>query len=155
MVAVATIRNKQEEQPVPHCHSILTTLRERGYRITPQREMVISIIAHTDKHMTAEEIHLKLSKQTQATNLATVYRTLDMLWKEGFACRNDLSEGKIFYATIKHGPHIHLVCRSCNKVIDAEPTILGPLGEEFASKYGFEANLQHISIFGICTECQA
>lgn len=139
---------------MPHCQTILNALRERGYRITPQREMVVGIIAHADRHMSAEEIYRVLSKKTQATNLATVYRTLDMLWKEGFACRNDLSEGKIFYATIKHGPHIHLVCRNCNKVIDADPKILRPLDQEFTSKYGFDADLLHISIFGICTKCQ-
>ena len=137
-----------------HCHTITTTLRKRGYRITPQREMVINIIAHTDQHMSAEEIFQQLNTQTQATNLATVYRTLDTLWEEGFACRNDLSEGKIVYATFKHGPHIHLVCRICDQIIDADPHILTPIGKELRTKYSFEADLQHISIFGICIDCQ-
>jgi Fur family ferric uptake transcriptional regulator len=137
-----------------HCHTITAALRERGYRITPQREMVIRIIAHADRHMSVEEIHLELGKQTQAINRATVYRTMDLLWGEGFACRNDLSEGKIVYATFKHGQHIHLVCRHCNHIIDANPKILGPLGDELRSKYNFKANLQHISIFGVCAECQ-
>ena len=136
-----------------HCHMITDALRKRGYRITPQREMVINIIAHADRHMSAEEIFQQLSKQTQATNLATVYRTLDTLWKEGFACRNDLSEGKIVYATIKHGPHIHLVCRQCQRVIDADPQVLSPLGELFRERYNFKADLQHLSIFGLCQDC--
>ncbi len=137
-----------------HCHTIITTLRERGYRITPQREMVIDIIAHAAHHMSVEEIFAELQKRTQATNIATVYRTLETLWEEGFACRNDLSEGKIIYATYKHGPHIHLVCRHCNHVSDADPDTLGPLGEELRANYAFEADLQHLSIFGICADCQ-
>ena len=137
-----------------HCHTIIRELRDQGYRITPQREMVIGIIAHADRHMSAEEIYLELGKQTQATNIATVYRTLDMLWEEGFACRNDLGEGRIAYATFLHGPHIHLVCRSCNRVIDADPTLLNPLGKKLIAKYNFDANLQHISIFGVCSDCQ-
>ena len=137
-----------------HCHTITVALRKRGYRITPQREMVINIIAHADRHMSAEEIFQQLNKQTQATNLATVYRTLDTLWEEGFACRNDLSEGKIVYATFKHGPHIHLVCRLCNQIIDADPQILTPIGKDLRKKYNFEADLQHISIFGLCLNCQ-
>jgi Fur family ferric uptake transcriptional regulator len=139
---------------MPHCHTIISTLRKRGYRITPQREMVIGIITHAEQHMSAEEIFAELKNRTQATNLATVYRTLDMLWEEGFACRNDLSEGKIVYTTFKHGPHIHLVCRYCNHVIDAEPHILEPLGQELRSGYNFKADLQHISLFGICARCQ-
>ena len=137
-----------------HCHTITTALRKRGYRITPQREMVINIIAHADRHMSAEEIYQRLKEQTQATNLATVYRTLDTLWEEGFSCRNDLSEGKIVYATFKHGPHIHLVCRLCNQIIEADPQILTPIGEELSTKYCFEADLHHISIFGLCVNCQ-
>ncbi|MFC1997379.1 Fur family transcriptional regulator [Chloroflexota bacterium] len=137
-----------------HCHTIIAALRERGYRITPQREMVIGIIAHADHHMSAEEIYLEMGKQTQATNLATVYRTLDMLWEEGFARRNDLSEGKTLYATFKHGPHIHLVCRCCNQVMDTDPHILVPLGEELYARYSFKADLNHISVFGICVDCQ-
>ncbi len=137
-----------------HCHTIIDTLRERGYRITPQREMVIDIIAHTDRHLSAEEIFTELKTRTQATNIATVYRTLEMLWEEGFACRNDLSEGKIVYATHKHGPHIHLVCRFCNQIIDADPEILQPLGESLRAQHNFEADLQHLSIFGICAQCQ-
>ncbi len=137
-----------------HCHTIIAALRERGYRITPQREMVIDIIAHAEQHLSAEEIFFALQTRTQATNIATVYRTLDMLWEEGFACRNDLSEGKIVYATHKHGPHIHLVCRNCNHVIDANRDTLGQLGEKLRAQYHFEADLQHLSIFGICDQCQ-
>ena len=136
-----------------HCHTILNHLRRRGYRITPQREMIIQTIAHSEKHMSAEEIFAELSKRTQATNIATVYRTLEMLWEEGLACRNDLGEGVIVYATLEHGPHIHLVCRQCQRVIDADPQVLSPLGELFRERYNFKADLQHLSIFGLCQDC--
>jgi Fur family ferric uptake transcriptional regulator len=116
--------------------------------------MVINIIAHADHHMTAEEIYRELGKQTQATNIATVYRTLDMLWEEGFASRNDLSEGKIVYCTYKHGPHIHLVCRCCTHVMDTNPKMLKPLGDELYAHYKFKADLQHITIFGVCSDCR-
>ncbi|MFC1878943.1 Fur family transcriptional regulator [Chloroflexota bacterium] len=138
-----------------HCQTILNRLRQLGYRITPQREFIIQAIAHSEHHMSAEEIYAEMQKHTQATNIATVYRTLDMLWEEGFACRNDLSEGKIVYATFKHGPHIHLVCRQCSRVIDADPQVLEPLGEIFSDRYNFAADLQHMSIFGICADCQS
>jgi Fur family ferric uptake transcriptional regulator len=137
-----------------HCHTIINELRQRGYRITPQREMIINAVAHSPQHITAEEISEKLQEHTQAINIATVYRTLDLLWQEGFACRNDLSEGKIVYATFQHGPHIHLVCRKCNRVIDADIKVLNSLGEDLISNYQFRPNLDHISIFGICADCQ-
>ncbi len=137
-----------------HCHTILAELRSRGYRITPQREMIIQAIAHNSRHTTAEEIAVQLQEHTQAINLATVYRTLDLLWQEGFACRNDLSEGKTVYTTFQHGPHIHLVCRKCDQVIDADAAVLSKLDRELQEGYGFDSDLGHFSIFGICSECQ-
>jgi Fur family ferric uptake transcriptional regulator len=137
-----------------HCQSIIQLLRQRGYRITPQREMIIEAIAHSEKHMTAEQIFAEMGKRTQAANIATVYRTLEMLWEEGLACRNDLGEGVIVYAALEHGPHIHLVCRQCQRVIDANPASLAPLDELFRRQHNFEADLGHLSIFGLCRDCQ-
>ena len=137
-----------------HCHTILAELRLRGYRITPQRELIIQTVAHSPHHITAEEVADHLKEQTQDINIATVYRTLDLLWQEGFACRNDLSEGKIVYATFQHGPHIHLVCRKCNQVIDADTRMLNSLGNDLHTSYSFQPDLDHFSIFGVCADCQ-
>ena len=117
--------------------------------------MIIESIAHSESHMSAEEIYSKLQTRTRATNIATVYRTLDMLWEEGLACRNDLGSGRIIYATLQHGPHIHLVCRYCSDVMDANPLHLQQLQSELNGRYQFEADLQHISIFGVCSDCQS
>jgi Fur family transcriptional regulator, ferric uptake regulator len=136
-----------------HCQTIIGELKNRGYRITPQRELIIEAIAHNPQHVTAEEIAEQLRAHTSAINIATVYRTLDLLWEEGFACRNDLSEGKSVYATYQHGPHIHLVCRKCHQVIDADSSTLNALGQELEKVHGFKADLDHFSLFGLCSDC--
>lgn len=136
------------------CNSIIDTLRQRGYRITPQREMVIETIAHSDQHLSAEDIYDKVEKRAHSTNLATVYRTMDLLWKEGFARRSILSGGKTVYATYQHGPHIHLVCRRCNHVIEANLEVLGALEEELRTRYNFSPDLNHLAVFGCCEDCQ-
>jgi Fur family ferric uptake transcriptional regulator len=137
-----------------HCHTIIETLRQRGYRITPQREIVVRIIAHSNHHLSAEEIFTQLQVQAPSANVSTVYRTLEMLWEEGFTCRNDLSEGKIVYATRQHGPHIHLICRRCDHVIEAAPDVLFQLGKALLADYQFTADLDHLSIFGLCAHCE-
>ena len=60
----------------------IQTLRGRGYRITPQREMIIQALLQSEWHMTAEEIYQQVQAFTQATNIATVYRTLELLVAE-------------------------------------------------------------------------
>lgn len=132
---------------------LISDLRRRGYRITPQREMIINALSGSAMHMSAEEVYIEVNKLTQALNLATVYRTLEMLWEEGLICRNDLGEGRIVYSTHGHGPHLHLVCRMCNKIIEASPEILNPIERILQDKYDFKADLEHLSIFGKCKEC--
>jgi Fur family ferric uptake transcriptional regulator len=129
-------------------------LRSRGYRLTPQREMIIETLTLSDRHMTAEEIFEALSSRTSALNIATVYRTLDLLIEEGLACRNDLGTGQEYYANNRHGPHIHLVCRHCGEIIEAENPLIAPLKDHFQDQYGFAAELKHLSIFGVCAVCQ-
>ena len=137
-----------------HCHTLLQELRQKGYRVTPQREMIIQAIAHSDSHMTAEDIFSEVQQRTQALNLATIYRTLDMLVDERLATRVDLGDGKIVYATVEHGPHIHLVCRGCGHVFDADPQLLASIEEQLQTQYNFTPDLNHISIFGICPGCK-
>ncbi|MGC8874609.1 MAG: Fur family transcriptional regulator [Chloroflexia bacterium] len=140
---------------MPHCHTLIAALREKGFRITPQREMVIEAIAHSGRHMTAEEVYEEVLARTRSINLATVYRTLDFLVEEGLASRNDLGSGRVVYSTARHGPHVHLVCRQCHRVIEADEAILEPLGERCLERYGFEPDLRHLSLTGLCVDCRA
>jgi len=137
-----------------HCPTLIASLRQKGYRLTPQREMIIQAIAHSDCHMTAEEIFAEIQTHTQATNLATIYRTLELLVAEGLATRVDLGEGQIIYATTRHGPHIHLVCRGCGQIIDADPQLLDPIAAQLQTQHTFTPDLNHISIFGLCSHCR-
>ena len=137
-----------------HWGPFVANLRTRGLRLPPLRILFIHSSPPCPRHITAEEIASQLHQHTRAINIATIYRTLDLLWQEGFACRSDLSEGKTVYAAMEHGPHIHLVCRKCSKVIDADSEPLNLLNNELMKQYGFDPDLDHFSIFGICSNCQ-
>jgi Fur family ferric uptake transcriptional regulator len=132
-----------------------TKLRARGYRMTPQREMIIAALTSSDHHITAEEIFESLHERTRALNIATVYRTLDLLVEEGLVCRTDLGGDRVYYAPLRHGPHIHLVCRHCGQVIEVDYSQIAPLKKRLQEQYGFAADLKHVSFFGICETCQS
>jgi Fur family ferric uptake transcriptional regulator len=120
------------------CQTFIDILRSQGFRITHQREVIIEAIAHSGNHVNAE----------------AVYRTLELLVEQGLASRIDLGEGKVIYATYQHGPHIHLVCRQCGQVIDADQNLLLTLNKRLNKGYQFAADLQHISVLGLCNDCQ-
>ena len=138
-----------------HCHTVIDALRDRGHRITPQREIIIEAISHGARHMTAEEIFEEVQKRTNSVNIATVYRTLDFLVEEGLASRTDLGGGRETYCSKQHGPHIHLVCSQCSRVTEADGQLIESLGQQLQGHYGFLADLHHASIFGVCARCQA
>jgi Fur family ferric uptake transcriptional regulator len=138
-----------------HCHTLLDTLRQRGYRLTPQREMIVEALAHADGHVTAEEIYAQVSDRVQTVNIATVYRTLELLVATGLTSRIDLWDGRVVYTTAQHGPHIHLVCRCCGVIFNADHQLVDTLDGQLRSDYKFQADLQHLSISGVCANCQS
>ena len=138
-----------------HCHTLIAELRKQGYRLTPQREMIVEAIAHAGCHVTAEDVYEQVQSRTHAVNVATVYRTLDLLVELGLVSRTDLGGGKVTYASLRHGPHCHLVCRHCGYVIEVDHDLLATLEEQCREQYGFEAELHHFAISGLCVGCQS
>ncbi len=133
---------------------LLEALRERGFRLTPQRMMVLEAIESSDDHISAEEIHAKARAQYPYMNISTVYRTLD-LWKElGMVAETDLGGGSLVYHPEGKAQHHHLVCRKCGKVTDIDVSVFRQLRDDLRNKYGFDADLEHIGIFGTCTRCE-
>lgn len=135
-------------------HDYLSTLRKRGYRITPQRELIIEAIARNPSHFTADEIHGEVQTRTRALNIATVYRTLELLVEEGLVSRSDFGQGVVIYAPEDHGPHIHLVCRHCDHVIDADISLALSMKKQLQDHYQFDLDLHHLAVFGLCSQCQ-
>ena len=140
---------------MPHCQSYIQTLRELGFRITPQRELIIEALAHSGQHVTVEKIYAQVHGRSRAINVATVYRTLDLLVETGLACRAGLEDGCVVYAAVDHGPHIHLTCRSCGQESSADPALLYPLAEQLFREYYFMADLKHLSLVGLCAACRS
>jgi Fur family ferric uptake transcriptional regulator len=136
------------------CHTLIERLRKQGYRLTPQREMIVEAVAHAGHHVTAEEVHEQVRARTSAVNVATVYRTLDLLVELGLISRADLGAGRVTYASPIHGPHCHLVCRRCGHVIEADHEIVVPLDRFLRDQYHFVADLDHLAISGLCADCE-
>jgi Fur family ferric uptake transcriptional regulator len=137
------------------CHTLIEELRKQGYRLTPQREMIVEAVAHAGRHVTTEEVYEQVRTRTSVVNVATVYRTLDLLVELGLISRADLGDGKVTYASSVHGPHCHLVCRRCGYVIEADYELVAPLGRNLRDQYRFVADLDHLAIPGLCADCEA
>jgi Fur family ferric uptake transcriptional regulator len=137
----------------PH-KDITSDLREQGYRLTPQRMVVIEALHNADGHISAEEIYEQLCARYPYGNISTVYRTLELLRKLKLVTETDFGDGCVRYHVAEKGHHHHLVCRTCGKIIDLDESILYPLKDALLRDYGFNADLRHLAISGECSECR-
>ena len=129
-------------------------LREKGYRLTPQRELVLSAVDQLG-HATADEVLAAVREQSSAVNISTVYRTLDLLEELGLVRHTHLTDRAPTYHSTATPQHVHLVCRGCQTVIDAAPEEFEQLSQSLRSAHGFEPDIGHLTVFGRCPDCRA
>ena len=128
------------------------TLRGSGYRLTPQRELILDAV-DTLGHATPDEVLAEVRKQSTAVNVSTVYRTLEVLEELGLVRHAHLSDRAPTYHSVRDHEHFHLVCRNCHRVISVDPGVLEPTLQRLVADHGFTADIGHLTVFGICKEC--
>ena len=129
-------------------------LRERGFRLTPQREIILSVLHEVEGWATADEIYGRVQGVSTALDISTVYRTLDLLQELGLVFCMDTGDGQRRYELLGvDGPHLHLVCQTCGQVIAAELDVARAFGARLEAEYGFQPELDHLSIPGLCPSC--
>ena len=133
---------------------MMTSLREVGYRLTPQRMMILSTFNQCEGHITAEAIHERVRKEYPFVAISTVYRTLQLLKKLRLVTETDLGSGVVQYELSERGRHHHLVCRACGQTAPLDDSFLEPLARRIEKTYRFQADLEHFAIFGLCSQCQ-
>lgn len=134
--------------------AFIQKLRAQGLRLTPQREMVLSVMHQIEGLATVEEIFARVQARSTAVDVSTVYRTLDLLQEFGLVACVDRGDGQHRYELLGvHGPHVHLICQQCGQAIGVELDEVRPLAEHLQTQYGFAADLDHLSIPGLCQTC--
>jgi len=130
-------------------------LRRAGIRVTPQRLLVLEVLAAHGGHQTAEDILRQAARRYPAINLATIYRTLDLLASVGLVARTDLGAGATYFELVGESRHHHLVCERCGAVGEMDDALLLPLRDRLLEAYGFLADPRHVALFGVCRACRA
>jgi Fur family transcriptional regulator, ferric uptake regulator len=132
---------------------LVNELKSRGIRVTPQRAIILEAIETQPGHLTAEAVFAAVQKVNSYINLATVYRTLDLLKELELITESDMGTGASHYALRTHGPHHHAICRTCGRSFEFSHTLLEPFLDQLASRHAFVADAHHIVIFGWCDSC--
>jgi Fur family ferric uptake transcriptional regulator len=129
-------------------------LREHGFRLTPQREMVLSVLHEIEGFATADEIYERVSRFSSSVDISTVYRTLELLQDFHLVASVDPLDSQRCYELLGlHGQHFHLVCRSCGGIIGVQPQAIEAFAKKVRQEYGFEIDFDQLAIPGLCQEC--
>jgi Fur family ferric uptake transcriptional regulator len=133
--------------------SALATLREAGFRITPQRRAVVKEVMAQEGHISPADLAERVTRKLPGVNAATVYRTLWLLDELKILTHAHLEEG-VTYHHLHASPHVHLTCSSCGTSEALAETDLRSLARLMQESHGFSPDFTHFAISGLCRRCQ-
>lgn len=137
-------------QPEPDWRA---TLRGKGYRLTPQRELILAAVQSLG-HATPEQVHAEVQRSSSAVNLSTVYRTLEVLQELGLVRHTHLVDRAPTYHSIGGHEHFHLVCRNCERVLSVDADVAAEFARLLKADHGFSMDVGHLAVFGTCEDCE-
>lgn len=129
---------------------IAQSLRQRGYRVTPQRVAVLQAL-HDGGHLSPLDIFGNV-RHTGMTE-ATVYRTLEFLQENDIIYSAQNQFGHLTYELAGHAHH-HLICRKCGAQVKLEPEAIQDILLNLEGQTGYNLKASHLTIFGLCPACQ-
>lgn len=132
---------------------VVRVLKEKGFKVTPQRIAVYDVLMNTKEHPTVEVIYNKLQPMYPTMSLATVYKSLEMFKELNLVQELNVGEDKFRYdANVK--PHPHITCISCGKVDDVDDEMFFNLSEQVSTKTGYQITGQKLYFYGHCPKCK-
>ena len=134
--------------------SIVSILRKRGYKLTLQRKAILDVITHSHNHLTSAAIYDRVKRQYPGIGLVTVYRTLELLAQLKLICEIHIGDNSRSYLLRRPaGHHHHLICSSCDKVVDFTTCDLSEMEETLAHQTGFKIEGHLVEFSGLCQDC--
>ena len=128
--------------------------RERGLKLTPQRKVILEVIASSRRSLNPMEVYREAKKLLPRIGLVTVYRTLGLLAEMGLLKRVHLEEGCHGFALATGGHRHYVVCHGCGRAVEFEGCDLSPLFRLVERRTGFRVQDHWLQLFGLCRRCQ-
>jgi len=125
----------------------------KGRSVTPQRQLLLSLIRKAGGHISAKELYRRASRKNESISMATVYRTLQLFKQLGLVEERRLGQVYCHYEVKESADHQHLVCRSCGKVIEFESPLLSQLVEKLQRDHNFSLTKIELYMEGYCQQC--
>lgn len=133
--------------------NLAALLRQEGYRMTMQRQLVLDAVCEAGGHATPDQIYEIAQRSSEAINRTTVYRTLTLLQELKVINALSSNGGHLSYEISGPRPHHHLICRKCGADVEISHDLFIPFLERINQTYGFLIDTSHMSLQGYCETC--
>lgn len=129
------------------------SMKEEGYRCTQERLTVLREIYDSSSHLDADEIFVRLKKKGVSISRATVYHTLDLLFKFHLVNKIDLGHKHTHYEkSYGVGNHLHIICEQCDRVVEVHSEELNSLLDSLCEENGFTLGSFSLQVFAKCQD---
>ncbi|HOD67462.1 MAG TPA: transcriptional repressor [candidate division Zixibacteria bacterium] len=129
-------------------------LRTKGFKMTPQRELVFRAFFELGDHVTVDELFEKVRRQDRSIGYSTVWRNLKLICRVGLAEEVNVGDGVTRYDRVTHVPHGHLYCQECRRLTEFPVEEIVAVLAGVAEQNDFRADSFKIEIHGYCEECR-
>ena len=141
-------------------HDALQVLRDhivaKGMRMTRQRQLIAEVMLESDGHVNIDELYQAVQERDESIGYATIYRTLKLLTDAGLTHSATFGDGRTrFEAALNREHHDHMICESCDAIIEFENEEIERLQELVARQHGFRIRHHKMELYGTCRRCQS
>jgi Fur family peroxide stress response transcriptional regulator len=148
------MKHRDSKEPQQRVEKMLSKLKSRDFRITPQRLAILKILAASEGHPSVDAIYKEVKALFPTTSLATVYKTVSLLKELNEVLELGFPDGSNRYDGYNPVPHPHAICMTCKKIMDPELMNIDELSEEMSRKTGYKIFHHRLDFFGLCPDCQ-
>ena len=149
------MKRRSHHHHSPDLPELTDKLRRKSRKVTIARQAILGILRQHRRPLTIKEIHNALSPGD--CDLATVYRSLNLLERMGIVKRFDLGEGAARFELLGEGDdghHHHLICTRCSDIVELEECFPEELQQRIATRNGYAKVTHRLEFFGVCPRCQ-
>ena len=130
-------------------------LKKRGYRITKTREFICSILENSGhEHFTVEKLHQLSTKKDKNIDLATVYRTLELLESIDIVEHLHQAHGSGIYYLKSENDNNHIICDLCKSIFDLAKETKEKINKVLVKDSNFNVINHHFIYSGVCKNCK-
>jgi len=123
-----------------------------NHKISQRQKKLLEELTRCEDELSGQDLHRQLHQGEHAMGLATVYRNLQLLVKQGLVRSRHLPTGEVLYTHVERDIH-HLTCVTCGKTTRLKECPVKAISLPNKTSRNFQLLFHTLEFFGVCKDC--